>query len=252
MMMMKKGCFLVLAVGAVAIAPAQVLFSDGFESGNLSMWDASAPIGTVTVQNTEVRTGSFAATTAGAVGSRAFANLSRPEAADEIVTLNFWMKLAATNVGNRHYAELRSYENGTFGSGALNQLYAIGAYNAATVNGANTSKWQARIAFGAGVQGWYTLDQAADRTTDWTEFTLVLTPTTIQFYVDGVAGLAAPLGRGNTNPVDSLVMGSGLTSASVDGHWDDITVTAVPEPATMAALALGAVGMFARRRKKAA
>ena len=234
-------------VACVASANAVTLFEDGFETGDFSKWAAAAGTGTTTVQSATVHTGAFAAQIAGAVGSGRYGNLSRAEIPGETIELTFWMKLGAAHGNNRHYNELRSYSGNAYGSGSLEQLYALGAYNA-SINSFTSTKWQARIAFGTGA-GWYTLTDGPLRNTDWNKFTIKVMPTTIEFYVNDVLGLATA-GRGNTGTIDSVILGSRLSSVSIDSFHDDLIVTAVPEPASLAALALGA-GTLLRRRRRA-
>lgn len=249
---MKK--LLVLAlVASVAGAQAIDLFQDGFETGDFSKWTAAAGTGTTSVQTTEVHSGAFAAQVSGTVASGRYGNLSRAEIAGETIEFTFWMKLGAASGNNRHYNEIRSYAGDSYLSGSLEQLYAIGTWNAATVNTYSSAKWQARVAFnrtgGPTIAGWYTLADGPNRTTDWTKFTIKLSPTTVEFYVNDVLGLAA-MDRGNTGSIDSVILGSRLTTAGgLDSFHDDILVTAVPEPASIAALGLGACALLRRRRR---
>ena len=83
------------------------------------------------------------------------------------------------------------------------------------------------------------------------ESTLRLKPRNMRLYVNDVAGLASPLDRGNIGSLDSFVMGSRLSSANINANMDDIAVTAVPEPATLAALGAGVVALLRRRSRKA-
>lgn len=245
---MKK--ILVIACAAsVVSAHGVTLFEDGFETGDFSKWTAAAGTGTTTVQNTTVHSGTWAAQVSGAVGSGRYGNLSRAELAGETIEFSFWMKLGAASGNNRHYNEIRSYAGNSYGSGALEQLYAIGTWNAATVNAYTSTKWQARLAFGTGA-GWYTLTDGPLRNTDWNKFTIKLSPTTVEFYVNDILGLAA-MDRGNTGSIDSVVLGSRVsTTGAIDSFHDDVIVTAVPEPASIAALALGAAALLRKRRRQ--
>jgi hypothetical protein len=186
---MKRFALLTVMVAAGVTAHGQTLFSDGFETGDFSKWAGVTGTGTDpgSIQNTDVHSGNFAArmsgsTTAGVVNGR-YANLSRAELAGETIRYDFWMRIPTINGNHRHFAEIRSYAGDAYNTGSLEQLYAIGAWNAAVVNGTvNANKWQARIAFnmagGPTVAGWYTLTEAGNRTTDWTKFTIEATPNT--------------------------------------------------------------------------
>lgn len=266
---MKRILLLTFAIATVSSANATMVFSDGFESGDFSNWS-----GTTTpaepekpfVQNSVVHSGNFAAgsggtNTGGGSGlDRQYVSFA-PIAAGDSLKFSFWMKLDAASGNNRQYMELRSYEADVFG-GTLDQLIAVGAYNGVTnaVDGSggittasNTNKWQMRLALsGYANAGWFVLDQAANRTTDWTRFDLYVTSAGVNVFVDGALGTASALSRGTSTTwtADTIVLGSGLTSAGVTGYYDDVSLEAVPEPATMVAIGLGAAALIRRRSKK--
>ncbi len=255
----------------VAGAQANIVFSDGFESGDFSNWtgDGNTEPEVPTIVTDPVYAGTYAAAvggtntggTASAIG-RKYKTFA-PIATTETFTFSFYLKLGATAAGNRQWAEIRSYTNNTFG-GTLDQLIAVGAYNGATnvLNAdttvgalSNTSKWQVRLT-GSGYAanaGWFVLDQAANRTTDWTQFDVVVAPTGVEFFVNGTKGHNSTFARGtstNNWTADTVVLGSGLTSAGNSGFYDSVSVTTsvVPEPASMVALGIGVLAMVRRRR----
>lgn len=253
----------------VAGAQANIVFSDGFESGDFSNWtgDGNAEPEVPTIVTDPVYAGTYAAAvsgtntggTASAIG-RKYKTFTAVDAS-ETLTFSFYLKLGAAATGNRQWAELRSYSNDTFG-GSLDQLIAIGAFNSTTnaldannvvTTSTNTAKWQARVAFaGYANNGWFVLNQAANRTTDWTKFDVVVAPTGIEFFVDGVKGHEGTFSRGTVAgwTPDTVVLGSGLTSAGNSGYFDDVSVSTgvVPEPASMIALGIGALALVRKRR----
>lgn len=268
---MKKVLLAMLAVGSGVAAHATVVFQDGFETGDLSQWTGTTSTEPEDpfVQSTEFHSGAFAAAVPGANVSgtsaldRQYKNLGAIPTS-QTITFSFWMKIAL-NGNNRQYAELRSYAGDAYNTGSLDQLIAVGAYNGATnsidslgnvTTASNGSKWQMRVTAGhswtTSNGGWFVLGAAANRTANWTKFDVVISPTSFSVFVDGVNGLAAPIpgGRfGSSYTVDTLVMGSGLTSVTNTGYFDDFSVQAVPEPGTMAALGLGAMAILRRKRK---
>lgn len=258
----------VLALGVVASSSFGAIWTSGFETQDFSEWTGltSTESEVQTIDSTQFNSGSFSALSPGANVdgtsslNRTFANIGAIDA-NQTIRLSFWMKLNAANAGNRHYAEIRSYSGEAYNTGAFEQLIAVGAFNGATnvidgnggiVTGSNTGKWQARLAFGGYANGgWFQLNQAANRTTNWTKFEIEIAQSGVQFFVDGQAGLATALTRGGaTWTADSVIMGSGLTSAGVTANFDDFSVDAVPEPASLLVLA-GVGALAARRRRKA-
>lgn len=246
---------------AVASQAALVVFEDGFESGDFSKWSLIGSTDVSSIVTDPVYAGQYAAKMASPAtsGPGRYANIT-PIVGSEPVTLEFYMKLGAMNANNRHYFEIRSYSGDAYGVGTLEQLIAIGAYNGTTnvidgngnvTTGTNTLKWQARTAFASYANnGWFQLDLAPNRTTDWTHFKIEIMPTTIQFYVNGIAGLAKPINRGGQYSLDSIVFSSRLTSAGVEAYFDNVMVTAVPEPTTVLGLAAGIGALALRRRRK--
>lgn len=260
---------LILGTFLLAGSSFGAIWTSGFETQDFSEWTGltSAESEVQTIDSTQFQSGAFSALSpgtnidGGTALNRYFANTGAIDAA-QTFKLSFWMKLNAANAGNRHYAEIRSYAGEAYNTGALDQLIAVGAYNGATniidgagavTAGSNTGKWQARLAFGGYANaGWFQLNQAANRTTNWTKFEIEVAQSGVQVYVDGVAGLSSALTRGGaTWTADSIIMGSGLTSAGQTANFDNFSVDAVPEPASMLVLA-GVGAMIARRRRKSA
>ncbi|GJM24623.1 MAG: hypothetical protein DHS20C16_10380 [Phycisphaerae bacterium] len=150
-------------------------------------------------------------------------------------------------VGARHYVELRGYENGAYADGGLQNLLAIGVTNSVTAPEAhNNSFYQGRVTFGS---NWNTLDEGAapNRAAGWHEMAIVITGTEVRYLVDGI--LSEVEARPNNFLFDSVVLGSDLTANGHAAWVDNLMVeTNVPEPATLALLAMGGVAVLRRRR----
>jgi len=254
----------------VAGAHANIVFSDGFESGDFSNWtgDGNTEPEVPTIVTDPVYAGTYAASvvgtsTGGSTGIGRKYKSFAPVATTETLTFSFYMKLGAASANNRQFAELRSYTADTWGgSTGFDQILAIGAFNGNTnvlnadnsVGALNNSgKWQARVTLsGYANGGWFVLDQAANRTTDWTKFEVVVAPTGIEFFVDGVKGHNGTFSRGTsaTWTADTVVLGSGLSSAGTTSGFDNVSVSTgvVPEPASMIALGIGALALVRKRR----
>lgn len=260
---MRRLIFALCAACVAAASSASFVFFDDFETGDFTNWDGTTGSGSDpgSVQNSVVYQGNFSArmsgsTTSGVVSGR-YANFTSTGAAQPLF-FDFYMKLGAASGNNRHFAEIRSYAGDAYLSGSLEQLLAMGAYNAPTnkidasgnvSNGSNGSKWQVRTAFaGYANNGWFVLDQAANRTTDWTHFRMEIGPNTLQVYVDGVAGLAAPISRGNSSTIDCMVFSSRLSSVNNDGYFDNMGFGIVPEPSSLAVVGIGLLPFCRRRR----
>lgn len=260
--------FLISIAALCAVASQASVWTSGFETQDFSEWDglATGESEVPTIDGSVFHSGSFSASVPGTnvdggSGLNSYYKNIGALSADQTTVLTFWMKLGAASGNNRQYSELRSYSGDAFGTGSLDQLLAIGAYNGATnsidgngtvTTASNVNKWQARVALGGGYAngGWFVLDQAANRTLEWTRFDIVASSSSIGFYVDGTLGTAVELSRGGTWTADSVVLGSRLTSAGNSANFDDFEVDSVPEPATMVVLA--GLGLAALRRRRSA
>jgi hypothetical protein len=164
---------------------------------------------------------------------RKYHNFPSPVAATDESPLifSFWMYQSA--VGSRRYCEIRSYADGAYDSGALQQVLAIGIYN--TVTAPETydgTKYQMRVAFGTDAVGWVNLNDSGspNRSAGWHKFTLKVKTSTIEGYVDDK--LSRTVGRGESYLFDSAVLGAGVTSTNA-AWFDDLSVVsgeAAPSP----------------------
>lgn len=160
-------------------------------------------------------------------------------------SVRFWDSAA----GNaRQYIQLLD------NSPALAQLIAFGVYNSvpgATVADLNTY-YAARVAFmpgGGTAPGWFLLNDTgvATRSQGWHELKVVFKDTTAEFYVDGTLGKTqAYAGVAGAASFDQARIGSGLSTANGSAYYDDFKLIQIPEPATLALLALS--GLMLRRR----
>jgi hypothetical protein len=160
-------------------------------------------------------------------------------------------------------ANLRQFATIRDTSPALAQLVAMGAYNdttltknlftgtSATAADLNTF-YACRVAFSPG-PNWFILNTEGvpTRSTGWHELKAVFADTQVDFYVDGVLGMAdipyaASAGQFT---FDRVTVGSGLSSANGVGYYDDVRVSLVPEPTTIALLGLGLAFLAINRRR---
>lgn len=136
-----------------------------------------------------------------------------------------------TNNNLRNFATIRSYGGGSYGSGTLNQLIAIGTYNTAdaALGAYVASNYSGRVAFGSPA-GWFSLTNAPARTAGWHLFqiergTNAAGQAVIKWFVDGVLGRALTnTGAAALNPLNAITAGLGAGSTAGSAYYDGFEV----------------------------
>ena len=142
-----------------------------------------------------------------------------------ILSFDFWLDVEGEVTdwsGARHYPELRGYSGDVCFAGDLENLLAIGVYNATTPPDVfDTTKYQGRVANGV---SWQTLDEgsAPDRMSGWHRLDIEVTASEVRFLVDGI--LSETESRPNSLGFDSVVLGSDLTANGHDAALDNVRV----------------------------
>ncbi len=161
-------------------------------------------------------------------------------------------------------ANLRQFATIRDNSPALAQLVALGAYNdttltknlftGASVTTADLNTYYAcRVAFAPG-PNWFILNTegAPTRSAGWHELKAVFGDTTVDFFVDGLLGMADVPYAATAGAItfDRVTVGSGLSSANGVGYYDDVLVQVIPEPSAIALLSLGCLVFLTVNRRK--
>ena len=137
----------------------------------------------------------------------------------------------------RNYVALYGYSGAGYNDGDLEGIIALGLYNSG-----DSTVYQSRVIFGG--SSWF--DTTATRVAnEWKKLTAVITTGLVEIYVDDVYAGESTRSPGFT--YDSIVIGSGLTSADVDAWYDDIAIYNIPEPGTLILLGLGGLALIRRR-----
>lgn len=132
-----------------------------------------------------------------------------------------------------------------------NGLWAIGVHNSVKVppyTGGSFAgtRLQARV---MGAPEWFNLTalRATAETARWRRFQIEVTPTHSRFFVDGV--LDTEVARYGTGAVNQIRLNSGFSSTNYETWIDDVSVEAVPEPASLLVLGAGALALLRRRKR---
>lgn len=225
---MKKLALITAALaGCVAIASAETLLSDGFESGLVGWTDIGGTTPAV-ISTDQAHSGTNSAflEAVGTASIDAIAKpLSRSIGTSEVFRFSFWLydtNLSGSPTAGRNFAAVRATADDTI-TGTLAQIYAIGKYNSVDAGNPafSSTKYQCRVAFG-GVGGWMNMDEPGvpSRSIGWHKFTIELDATHVRFYVDDILGNVRL--RGTTDDVDFIVLGSALSSQNHSAYYDDI------------------------------
>ncbi len=261
-----KKTLLLGAIAMVGVAQAQVLVNTGFETNTLGAINGQASggpwpwEGSGTVVNTGATMGTQALTDS--VANQASGGL----------TFTDWTQVQAVQNTGGVTIPAGQYFNGSvqvfLDPTDLNSAMGISCWS----NGGNNTQGYILLSGsgsiiyrnGIGTPAG-TIVANAGPTTGWHQVGVSvqqLDPNTVQstYYIDGVllAGIShtRTIATGNLPNEFDLVIGNvSGAAATTSGRWDNyrvaIEATPVPEPATMAALGLGALALIRRRRNKA-
>jgi len=168
---------------------------------------------------------------------KSYRNFAPTEAtADQPIAFSFMFELEGA--GNRSYAEIRAFDD-TYPAGGLQRLLALGVNNAPEP----LTQYSFRT-YGGGGDAWQ--QGTVARQEGWVELKAMIYPDKVDYFVDDVLAHSSPQDNVGIQ-WNNVMLGSGITSAGLDAWYDDVSVVQIPEPATLAFLALG--GLFLVRRR---
>jgi hypothetical protein len=246
-----------VAAIAPACAPvsAQVLLQDTFDSyadqaAFQAVWTpiGATPSGTLTSAQSVSAPNSINYATAAQRNERSFTESGLPDVAmGNIVRFSF--DYFDSNAGLAPYRQYANLQDSAAPS-ASGQLISMGLNNNLTSAAEGGNFYMARI-LGHNANAYFKLNDnpALLRSTGWHNLGVEISNVDYRFFVDGLLAETVP----NTftlRSYDVVRLGSGLSSTA-EAFFDNASVQAIPEPATLALASVAAVGLlFLRRRRK--
>ncbi len=129
-----------------------------------------------------------------------------------------------TWTGARHFCELRGYTGGSFASGSLQNMVAIGL-NTVSVDAFSSTRYQGHVADGGVIAPWRTLDAqpaAPSRSSGWHRMKVAIKSTQVDFSIDG--NLAESVARTYPEGFNCVLLGSDLTANGHQSYVDNLQV----------------------------
>ena len=254
------GC--TVALWTQSATAQRVVFYDGFESGTLSNWTATAgsPL-TIDDFNADPPGGMFSAHATNEA-NRMHHNLIADNGGSEVSGARWFTAFIYDSTMPRWHVQALGFSGaglpngGTTPDGTLNQLLAIGKYGTVTMPGEvyDGTKYQGRVLYGSSA-GYFNLNApgAPSRSPGWHKFTIeqLADETTINFFVDDI--LSRTITGATAQSWDTITMGYGAGSLASDAWYDGISVVVIPEPSSLGLWGLGGWAMarsLASRRRK--
>jgi len=239
---------MIVAIAGVLCAPctySQTIFSDNFQSYTddaslLTVW--SRPSGTSTTMflapdPLDPANQSIEQTTAAGRLRYAFPGTIPTDASPLSFSFDFYDSNGGTANG-RIYGEFRN-------SAVANGLLAAGVYNSVNVGTLDITRYQAR-SIDSG--GWVQL--SSPRSIGWHNFRFEISGTSVNLFVDNVLDPAFT-GRLNSANIayDWVNLGSALSGNTL-GYFDNVNVSVIPEPSTLALGLFGAGAFLVRNLRR--